>query len=294
MSKRSKNILTNSSMTTYQRCPRAYYYRYVWGLAPKKVSDKITIGKLTHKGLAYLHQGKDLNEAINLVFSETSTDASMAVRKTVATMLTQYALKWKDDADTKQTLAVESVLRRKLDDNWWLAGKLDWVIRDDEGVWVVECKTTSRIDRDYLAKLPLDNQVTTYYYLASGKWKGEMRGVIYDVVVRPRIYRRSGEDIDTYLERAAAAYLANPTAYFTRQCCFREEWKVDSFLSSALYTAKEIEKRLGEDADAWPQFTWSCFLRGRECPYAQLCSYGENLRTLSAFEIVDPMRELLE
>ncbi len=56
--------LTFSAATAFQRCPKEYELSYVERLAPVEYAGPLAVGSAVHAGIAALHVGRPLNEAL--------------------------------------------------------------------------------------------------------------------------------------------------------------------------------------------------------------------------------------
>lgn len=297
--------LTQSSAAKFLWCNRAYYWRYVKELVPVKLEQRLFIGQLFHKALeAY---DKELatsaeeyatkkTEAARLVLIKAVDRQEMDETKIALFLVQQYDL-WRHQQNSLCVLASEVAFdiplwRTRRAKSPKIRGKMDAIAEDpDEGsVWVLERKTTYSIDDNYLAKLPLDKQITTYLIGARRKLDRPIRGVVYDVICRPRTYRRKGESVEEWLERASIVYAQSPDEYFARQRCIRTQQDV----ADTIEYYKEVRRLIRRcfRRNVWLQNTNVCFVRNRECPYAELCIEGATARALLHYRLEKPHAEL--
>ena len=287
--RRSTLVLTNTSKATFLTCERKYYWRYERCLELKAKPEVMMIGTLFHQGIAVLLDGafkkEALKKALKAVRSSPYLEPAMTAEFLVQQYYDRYALKneWK-------VLWTEKTLKAPVEKGLTLAGKVDGLIEKDGDPWILEVKTTSNVDNDYLAKVALDGQLTTYMYLVHAALGVAPAGVIYDVTCRPRIYRRQDENLKLYLSRAAVDYKATPLAFFAQQLAFRS---VDSLAEFPL-ELRQIRKRVEacQQSRVWCKNDSVCFIRGRTCPFVPLCSDGEKPQILAEYEKVDPHQEL--
>jgi len=308
-------LLTYSSATMHDWCPRRYYWRYERGLINAAKIPAVETGTLFHAGVAVLHDrglsDKSLELALKATYPKKPTlkEELRAWKKnppvpTEAAILARFLLEryashyGNPDLPRFKSLGAEQTFRADLPAAEELAGtpvefagKIDWLVDDERGeLWVVECKTAAIIDTEYLGKLPLDRQVTAYLIGAKVLLGREPNGVIYDVCGKPRTYRRAGEDYSMYLERAKLDYGMAPATFFARQRCVRDEQQSATYLESLCYKARLILE--ARNSGYWDMHTDACFLRNRQCPYTALCIEGETDRVLLGYERKAPHSEL--
>lgn len=286
--------ITYSSSTTFQWCPRRYYWRYERGWSQAQVSDALAIGSLVHKGLETIHTDGygAFDAAQEAIYTEAQQEGWTEEHALTASFLTeQYTLRYSDEKFGWESIAVEPVFHVDIGDGLDFAGKIDWIVQNSDGdFWVVECKTAYKIDNDYLRKLPLDRQITLYMMAAGHMGIKPIKGIVYDVIGKPNKYRRQGESLPVYLGRVSIEYASAPGTYFARQSCFRTDEDFDAAMQSLRNTARLI--RECRDDDYWDQHTGTCFLRNRECPYVKLCVEGETERVVTGFKYRKPHCEL--
>lgn len=171
-------IYTSSSLSSLARCPREHHYRYGMLLASPS-GAAADFGTLVHRLLEHLYRTGDLDLA-------GVTDAKARA------LVIAYDVIW----PKRETLEVEREFTYDLEGHT-IAGKLDAVIRDEDGrVWIVEHKTTSR-DADvgsvYWQRLTLDLQCSIY--IDGARSLGyDPAGVIYDVLRVPRHSQLAASD----------------------------------------------------------------------------------------------------
>lgn len=291
-------VMTNSGRECFQTCHRKYWWKYVRGLEPRGIQDNLEIGKMFHAGIAKMLQGASLEEALNtLVIDQDNADLADCILM-ARFLLERYHAQNKPVMKWPELLAVEfpfSFRIGEIDGNTvWCAGVIDAMVRDSsKQAWVVEHKTAGIIDSEYLEKVSLDQQITTYLAAAKLILGGEaIAGVIYNVCGKPRIYRRQGESTELYLTRAEAEYVAKPNVYFGEQPAYRNESDTVVMMREMLEVSREVIHC--RKSDFWPKSTGQCFMRNRRCPFVELCRDGENLHTIGAYERREPFPELRE
>jgi hypothetical protein len=191
---------------------------------------------------------------------------------------------WDEVIETEQTIGF------KYSDDLALMGKLDGLVRSDGDIWIVEHKTTYSVDRKYLEKVALDGQITFYMMLVNEVFDIMPKGVIYNVICRPRKYRRKNETIKKYHERAKEEYRAAPKSYMDRQRAFRDPEDLDDLRGELAFIHEQI--KTCRNCQLWPKNTGVCYLRGRKCQFTDLCKSGENPSTLMRYEQVGGHSEL--
>lgn len=203
---RRLNVLTQSSLKALQSCEELFRLRYLERLVPMEEKGYFGIGTGFHAGIE--HQSPEagvqaLRDARGEPWTLAESD-TLAVDSGVVFAMVEAALaKW-DDWPASREVPFQVPLRNPetggTSTAHVLAGVLDGVYLDA----LLELKTTSRLDRDYIARLLIDFQVTSYLAAASDALGYPVRRVVYRVVKKPGIKPRQGETAREHQERCEA------------------------------------------------------------------------------------------
>ncbi len=213
VSRRSLPILTNSSITTFRRCPREYRFAYVLNRKSRRKSAALRFGSMWHAGLEVwwapilANQEPPVTQyrvAVEMMraFAEREGVDEFEFAK-AETLMAGYTARWGNEPYV--TIAVEKrftmpiVIEGSRAPSYDLAGSIDAIVQkglhpiDLSAVTTlhnVESKTTSSdisVGSDYWRRVvALDSQVSTYD--AASKSMGyDVRDTIYDVTRKPEI-----------------------------------------------------------------------------------------------------------
>ena len=238
---------SKSSVESYLRCPKLYQLKYVEGLSEGEPNERQVLGTLWHtlqetgqlaeKGNDPVHRA--LLEVLWAKYGEFLP--SLRVKHVEITLEAEYrGIKFK--------------------------GILDKIIEDDDGLWVVEHKTTqSDISEKaaYWKRLPLDIQVNLYPWLARENGY-DVKGTLWDVVKIPA-YKRLESISKSEGEFKAKLQRLDLEAGFKRKWYPWNSDSVGRVLATFDSTAKLIE--LGE----FPMNSRACFWRDGQCSFVERC-----------------------
>lgn len=308
-------ILSNSSRTTFQRCPREYQFRYVLNRKTRHTIAALKFGKFFHVGLnawwtcnGAAHTKFD--EALSAVAAVEGDHDAFDVAKARA-LLAGYTARWGEERLT--TVAVEQMFRLP-GELFDLGGSIDAICKDDAGrLHNVEHKTTSSdigTGADYWRHIQaLDPQVSTYS--AAARSIGyPIHDTIYDVIRKPsfeprtatpvearkytkptkaepipRLYAGQRETDETpaqYGERILADIAESPAKYFARMTIVRLEGDDAAHARDVREVARMIDRCAAEDT--WPRAPSACTRFGRVCDYFDVCSGLTTIDDDSQFE----------
>jgi hypothetical protein len=285
--------LTYSAISAFLRCQKEYQFRYVLNLVKKY--DRVAplfFGKLIHNCLAIWHLTKDILQATSPVGGPRDADSIKAYA-----MIEGYANHYGPD-DVFSVTAIEEEFERHIThpdtgrkhSYFLMAGKKDGVVYypEEDTYDVLEHKTTSSINTNYLERIWSDLQIQLYCLFETRP----VTGATYNILQKWNAKPRKNEKLEDYRKRLTEVYSSG--SLFHRERIFFTEQHLHSTyvriwnLADAIYKAIRTESFLHN-----PNNCFSVY--GRKCPYYELCSSGESSIVKNNFyEIREPHEELRE
>ena len=325
--KRRIGILTNSSLTTFRRCPREYQFKYIMLRRSLKKYPALIFGSLFHVGLNawWKADGADPTEralvaadALREHASKHDVDAFELVK--AECLIAGYSARWGDEG--YETLGVEKNFRIHAG-AYDLGGSIDAIVRRDCIVRNVEHKTTNQDisgGSDYWRHVvTMDPQVSTYMH-AARELGYEPRDTIYDAVRKPeiqplkatpeesrkytkptkaepipRLYanqREHDETVDEYRTRLTEDIIARPDWYYARKTIVRLEHDDEEHANDVVQTAAMI--RFATESNAWPRTPTACERYHRLCEFHDVCSGIASIDDGTRYESKTRQHEELE
>ncbi len=327
-----KSVLTYSSWNMFRNCPRAYENRYVKHLVPKKEAEELWFGSLIHKCLEiwftesngtkaerasqlftfldnkFPHRDEfEPNGTPNPFYSE---EDKLNWMKATA-MMNGYINRYPEEPF--EVVAVEKNFcsdifnprTNALSKSFKIAGKIDAIVRmkDTGALFIMEHKTASTINEEYLQKLPMDTQISLYNVFGEIKIQEPIAGVIYDVLEKTAIRPKSGETEEEYQQRYLEACAKNkngksnlkrkmPETDEEFQARLAEKYctpDTTAYHREMLYISDDLKEAL--QVNLWdftqhllftrrqryfPQNQSYCFNYHRACDYYALCRSNDN------------------
>lgn len=213
-------VHTSTSLGTFRRCPRQYWYRYVLGLVRDLKSTALRLGGSYHAGLKLLNDAQTIedadaqpiDEAVGLVVDayanvpEWADPHAWAVeRETVTAMLSGWhwrygPVKWKVlAAELPFTFQIRNPQTGRPSRTGVQRGKIDAIVQLEDGrIAVVEYKTCGEDigpDSQYWLRLRGDQQISIYM-IAARELGFDAATVIYDVARKPEIAPKQIPNLD--------------------------------------------------------------------------------------------------
>lgn len=240
-----KGISTHSMMKTFRRCPKQFEYKYLERLKPKVLGRPLRFGSWMHALLEALYKGQDVeavhrhwSNKFSQLFDEEKVDLGDLPRDVWRTYLS-YLWHYKNDPwivhDVEFTLEVE------LPDGSMYRCRLDMLIENQYGLWIVDHKNHKTLPN--LDFRLLDAQSALYIWAAL-KNKIPVQGHIWNYLIsRPptipevvykgtRLSKRAIDtDFPTYARAIKAAGL-DPRDYAAKL----------AYLRSLRYVPGEIQR----------------------------------------------------
>jgi hypothetical protein len=199
-----------------------------------------------------------------------------------------------------------------------IAGKVDGIVRRGREHYILEHKTASQVDADYLEKLWTDLQITLYAHYIEQTLGIRVAGVIYNVLVKAKLKPGKGETQAEFEDRRAELLSKSKTGKTTAtrkmpesDDAFHERLvakyaEADMFYREVLYISRDQFDAMKSDLwELTQQFldsrrrgvfcrnTSYCFANHRTCAYFPLCRSGGSENVIANFyETKTPHEEL--
>lgn len=268
-------IWTHSRIKARMNCPRLEHLRYTEELVPIGRSAALDIGTAVHKGI----EEWSVEEALKTFDGIEPTDQNEAdeieiAKATVEGMLTGYMSRFEPfrrHTPEKEFRLPLLLTGGKKSRKHFIAGKIDDIVHELDGDWIVEYKTAGQLNGAYFDRLYVDEQITMYCYAAKRMGFNPI-GVIYRVIRKPTIRPRKEESISQYTKRLIEEYGSRPEFYFYEQRLYRSQSELASFEESLRerILSFEKDKRAGRN---YMNTGHCCVYAG--CRYLPLCT-GQN------------------
>lgn len=284
-------IITVSAIKMFQRCRKEYQFRHVDEIVKAYDDDVETLrfGSLIHEALDSLYtKGIDAARATIEAKAINGSDAAKALG-----MIDGYTVQegqWVKEEKFALEVAPDVIF----------AGKVDGYMVADNALVLLEHKTASQVDDNYLDRLWTDFQIHAYAW-AMEKVHGKMiRTVVYDVLVKPTIIQAKGETEAEYQARCESLIAKSKSGTTTakqkqaesdedyrercRQWCVEKKayHRTPIFLDRKFVEeAGDIVLRIADEiqsskAKGFYKNTDQCMSFSRRCSYWQLCSSHES------------------
>jgi len=297
-------LLSNSSLNTFRRCPREYYFRYVLLRKTRSKASALRFGTLFHLALNAWwrcngYAFAKLSEAFTAIEAQTEeTDPFQIVK--AKCLIAGYTARWGEDG--YESIAVELQFRIPIEGTGYdLGGAIDAIVRRRGRTRNVEHKTTSSdisVGSDYWRHIvSLDPQVSTYMNAARTLGLAPV-DTLYDVIRKPamapllatpeesrkytrptkaepipRLYanqRETDETPEEYEARLTADIAERPGWYFARAPIVRLEGDDAAHAEDLLGTAETIT--FASTRNQWPRSPNACERFGRLCEFHDVCA----------------------
>ena len=323
----AKKLLTYSALSTYRKCPKRFQLRYEQNLVPVDTDDKLFFGGVVHKALEAWHGCPALElelrkqmvfEAIDKACMGWEGDFYKRKNRLLAVeMMIGYMERYKDD--DFEVIALEHEFDGQIinprtgaeSKTFAIKGKVDGIVKTDQGLFLLEHKTTSRLMDDPVDKLWEDTQVGIYVaYLRDLGY--DVQGVIYNELLKCTLIQKRGESEEDYQARHAELCAKSKTGRSTAKRQVPEscdeyalrvrEWyqsenrfqRTEMMLSDVQIdlVRQDIWGMTQQFLDARRRDDWFCNREScnsfyGDCPYRKYCqsNYDETVRQ-EMFELV--------
>lgn len=161
------SVVNHSMIKTMRRCPTQTRYKYVEGLLPRVHNKPLTRGKWFHALLEAHYTGEDWTvihkrwcRQFRGLFDEEKEMLGNLPQEMLM-LMRSYLWHYKYEAEW-EILEVEKIIEATLPNGVPFKGKVDMLVRDEFGLWLVDHKTHKRIPN--LMNRLLDSQSPAYMW----------------------------------------------------------------------------------------------------------------------------------
>lgn len=285
---------TQSEITTMDECPMIWFWRYGMLLRRKGWFSWASVyGTAFHSTMEemYATGGKRWSPA-PLIIPEGITLSQEKLQEKkywegVLNVQTQaYADRWKDDFDLFEVKRLEIDVDY-VHEGIRLRGKIDLIFVTKDGkLWLLDHKTTSRLDLKTVAAWDFRFQFMFYLWLAMKQYpEYQFAGYYINAIKKPSIKVRKGDTLEMFFDRLRMNMGMEPDEYFYRDRLLLTKTSISHFEDFVLapklkriklLTNPEIPDSIREDVlhvmTANPN-TNRCQLYGA-CEFIPLCQHG--------------------
>lgn len=322
-----RQALTYSALSTFQTCRRRYRHRYEDHLVPVAKAHALAFGSVTHQWLEVWHRDRTLEAAQAIIdhayVNRRAEPGELRDWHYQTAMLRAYAQQFAGDTFT--VIALEKEFSGRLENpatghrsrRFFVRGKVDGIVQRADEVLLLEHKTAGTLTGDYVERLGMDLQIQLYAHYARTTLDQPVTGILYNVLVKPRLAQAEGETEEQYQARCAELIAASKTGKTSAKRKVPETDEEFQTRLAAWFTAEprftRIELLLDADTLAnvrqqiwdigqeilvarregrWHQNGRACFGFGT-CPYWPICSSkGNPLVIENQFRVEPPHEEL--
>jgi hypothetical protein len=324
----SPMVTTYSMWNQFRNCRKAAELRYLEHLVPLERDRNLHFGSLIHECLELWHGQRDLALVLDLIDRRCAARAQDEDQKRdwhlATAMMRAYAKRYAEEEF--EVVALEHVFEGPIVNpatgaasrSFRLAGKVDGIVRIGQEYFIVEHKTASQIDSDYLERLWTDFQITLYAHYVEQTMGVPITGILYNVLVKARLQQSRGETEEEFEARRAESLAKSKTGRTTArrrdpesdedfQQRLAEKYSDPAmFHRERLYLSRDrfdvLRSELWELTQAFLdarrrgvfyQNTSFCFNYQRPCPYFALCRSNGNPNVIENFyQRAEPNEEL--
>lgn len=288
------HVMTNTALGRMRACERKYYIRNVAGLKSRYRSAALGLGSGFHEGI----ERQDAKVASDYILTQAGAgwpDGIVDHRKeeqaVVAEEMVRAALaRWGDWPEHREIPFRMPVFspQGRASRNYDFGGVMDgYPSSDPNSFWydkIGEWKTTGRLSSDYILGLQTKSQPSAYCYAASRVLGRPIRTVVYRIVQKPTIRRRTKQRPETlgeYQERLRDYYRAKPELCHEEQVTRTDEQILDweSEMWEVSLRANDIRK-----GRRFPIMNDSSCAQFGRCEYLDLCARSV---TEEAYDVVE-------
>lgn len=266
--------LSYNNGSTFRGCQKKFYWRYVEHLEPITKLPSLTLGSVIHEGFDLFYKGGSDQEVYDYILDkfnseiskqEVSDQEDLLIAKYIAMGMWLY-YPYKKREFTK--ISSEEDFRIPLMDGVDFIGKVDGRILKDDRWWVRELKTTGLDQRKFEGRCQTSAQGTGYVY-AMTRLGYDVKGIMYDYIMKPRLRKGVNETADDFGRRIVQDYRVRTKLYFNRYYSYRTPVDLAHFEEDSKLLAQDILDKFANGK--FYRNMDQCWNFGSECPYHKIC-----------------------
>lgn len=254
------NEFDYTMLSTFLRCRKRYYWRFVKDLNSKAPQTAPEFGRCIHKALDVwfnTHDDKAAIEMFRSSFVENPADEKRTL-KVGEKLLSLYTEKYAHEGFKVLASEIEFTLPVGLDFDesceFVLIGRIDKIIEWDKAIYVMDHKTTSRLGYEFFYKIKPNMQFDGYIWAARQLGFPACSGVVLDALLVAK-----GLVVPAQLAKLQP---------LGRDISTRTDEELNNYLRNACLIVDDIRKCY--ETGIWYDNTEACcdFI---ECPYRRIC-----------------------
>ena len=273
--------LSNNSASIARSCWMKFKFNYVDAYRPLKKDRALTLGEVVHNAFDAFYLNVPHNDILHSI--STKYDASIKLctpeekedlvvdKYTALGMFEFYPI----DLSAFQKIETEVEFKVPLSHGIRLVGRVDGDVLQNNNFWIRELKTTSTPIKQFKARADVSYQVSGYKFAMEYLKHQTYQGVMFDVIRKPRLYKRVDDNAESFGKRIYMDYSATKfdqskrTSYYDRHYSYRNLYQMECFKADMIKIAKEIKRR--KRHNDWLRNPDACYLYNRMCEYAPVC-----------------------
>jgi hypothetical protein len=252
-------VYSVSMLNKFASCHKAYDYRYNQMLSHENKSVNMSFGTTIHDGIATWYKTHNVPAVVNAM-EQTSTDLKLPDNdvdpkhslQRARDVMMKYIDRYKDN--DINVLAVEVPFLVEVETKtkpFLFAGTIDGLAEmidaeNNNRLYILENKTTSRMGTSYLKGYRPNNQITAYWWALTKYMDRPIYGAILNII-----------------------YLLTKETSFIRNTTRRAQWELDRWEDDLRKIVEDI--RMAVDDNRFYLNTSQCAVMGL-CPYHTLCN----------------------
>ena len=272
---------SNNSCSMARSCWMKYKFYRIDGLKPTRKDRALTLGEIVHEGFEDIYNHIPINEVLQKILTSYDTQIKLAQpedkedliidKATSLGMVEFYPEEMHQFQDNKPEREFNVSLCRGVR----LVGRIDGDVKFSNARWVRELKTTSVAIKQFKMRCDTSYQASGYKYALEKMTGVTYEGVMFDILRKPRLYKRMNENAIDYARRIYSDYALTKkddkkkASYFARHYSYRNKYQMQCFESDMVKLAKEIRTRTRKND--WYRNPDACMMYNRMCEYGPIC-----------------------
>ncbi len=253
--KRKTIRIHQHQVQTFLNCREQFYLSEILCLEPRIRRKQLDLGSAFHIGVSCYKKGMDMAACLaeaDKYFAdfkpETKEESEQILigKQTVFAMLTGYFNKYQTmpkmiAVEKPMSVIIEGTFSNNKKFDLRLIATPDDIEKDDKGgYWIGEEKTTTRLEEDYVTRLPLDFQMTFYFLLCQKYYRKEFQGINYRISRVTALQLKKKQTLEQYLREISIDYVDRPDWYYVNEKLYRSQDDINTFKNYLLMIMADL------------------------------------------------------
>ena len=298
-----KLFVSYSSMSSFRKCPRFYYWKHIRRLEKQKLNIAFMVGRIMHHGIQTLFSNpsqavdetkkkfKEEAKETRKKFIEIGADDEQEIAQqefVTVGMIRAYITHYSQFLKGAKHIATEKSLQYDLNKKVVVVGKIDNIIHSQGRNCIYELKNLRSLDYERIESIKTDPQSSLYYEINNRietKKENKVEGILYNIIRKPQIRQKKSESKGEFLRRLEDWYSSGDGGLKFHMERLKKPFIPGENVINTVKAVTDLMLRYKSKEDYYQDFGY-CVHEWSRCQFYELChGGGETKENLKLYQI---------